>query len=746
MSDWKKTTCVLCAVNCGLEVKTEGNRITDVRGDKDSPRSQGYACRKGLSIAHFQNHTQRLTHPLKRVGNTFEKITWEQAISEIAAKLNELTGAHGPKCLAYMGGGGQGCHFEAAFGVRLLRAIGSRYHYSALAQELTGFFYVQGEAYGRQYLHAVPDIDRTEVLVFWGSNAWRSHGMLRARPEITRLWKDRKKYVVVIDPCQTDTAMRADIHLAPRPGTDALLLKAMICILIDESLFDEEYMRQHTTGFSEILKLVEGFDVSAAIKACELDEKDVVNLVHLLASGRSSFRSDLGLLMGRNSTVNSYLEMILVNLLGRVGAEGGNVFLGHLVPLGSHSPIDDASNWRTVETGFPAIMGVYPPNVMPEEILSDKPDRLRAVIASGSNPLRSYADTSAYERAFKKLDLLVTLEVAMTETAALSHYVLPAKSAYEKWDGSFFSWKYPNYYFHMRRPVCEALGEPKEEGEIFTDLASALGVIPKYPAELEKLAATDRLQYGIALMNYLSENPGSGSMLPFVVARTLGKALDSHHLSLLWAILSRYCQTAGSRLERAGYTVTPTLGDELFEKLRSAPGDVLISVEDTENNLRDNIKTSDGKVHLNIPTLDKWVMEINPADEIHALENAEYPMVLVAGERTDFNANTLMRNPDWTDGVRACTMKIHPDDAKEIGLVSGAKARIQTEAGLLEVDVEVSNRPRRGMVIIPHGFGLNYSGQTDGVNVNYLTPAHNRDRFAATPLHRYVPCRVSAIS
>ncbi|MBI5115601.1 molybdopterin-dependent oxidoreductase [Candidatus Poribacteria bacterium] len=745
MTDWKKTTCVLCAVNCGLEVQTQGNRITNVRGDKDSPRSQGYACRKGLSIAYFQDNAQRLKHPLKRVGKTFEKISWEQATSEIAAKLKELVGTYGPKCLAYMGGGGQGCHFEAAFGVRLLRALGSRYHYSALAQELTGFFYVQGEAYGRQYLHAVPDTDRTEVLVFWGSNAWRSHGMLRARPEITRLWKDRKKYVVVIDPCQTDTALRADIHLSPRPGTDTLLLKAMICILLDEMLYDEEYVRQHTTGFGDVLKLFEGFDISAALKVCELEEKEVVNLVHLLAAGRCSFRSDLGLLMGRNSTLNSYLEMIFINLLGRVGAEGGNVFLGHLVPLGSHTPVDDPANWRTVETGFPAIMGVYPPNVMPEEILSEKPDRLRAVIASGSNPLRSYADTSAYERAFKELDLLVTVEVAMTETAALSHYVLPAKSAYEKWDGSFFSWKYPEYYFHMRRPLCEALGEPKEEAEIFTDIADALGLIPRYPAELEELASGDRLRYGMALMSYVSENPACADMLPFIVARTLGKALGSHALSLLWAILARYCQSAGSRLERAGYTLSPALGDQLFEKVKNTPGDVLISVENKEENLRENIKTPDGKVHLNIPALDKWVAEIKPADELKKLESTGYPMVLVAGERTDFNANTLMRNPEWTGGVRAGTMKIHPDDAKGLGLVTGGKALIETEAGSLEVDVEVSNRPRRGMVIIPHGFGLNYGGQIDGVNVNYLAPARNRDHFAATPLHRFVPCRVSAI-
>ncbi len=744
MSEWKKTTCVLCAINCGLEVQTEANRITRVRPDRDCPRSEGYACRKGLNVAHFQSHAERLTHPLKKVGDGFEQISWEQATEEIAARLKGLLDEHGPRCLAYMGGGGQACHFEAAFGTRLLRALGSRYHYSALAQELTGFFYVQGEAYGRQYLAAHPDPERTDILVFWGSNAWRSHGMNRARPIITEMSKNEDKLLVVIDPCLTDTAKRANIHLRPRPGTDALLLKAMISIILDDRIYDEEFVVDHTAGFSEIFRLFGNFDIKAALDVCGLEEDEIRHLVHLLAGNRVAFRSDLGLLMGRTSTVNSYLEMILINLLGGVGKEGGNVFLGHMVPIGSHTPIDDPNNWRTVETDIPAIVGTYPPNVMPEEIMSEKPERLRAVLCGGSNPLRSYADTGAYAEAFKRLDLLVTIEVQQTETTALSHYVLPARSAFEKWDASFFSWKYPEYYFHMRRPVCDAIGEPREEGEILTDLAEALGVIPDYPPELEQLAS-DRLQYGIALMNYIGENPAAAGALPFIVAKTLGKELDSPALATLWALLARYCQSAGPKLERAGYQLSPMLGNEIFEKILDTPGDILLGVQNVEDNLAENIKTDDGKVHLHISALDDWVEEINPADELKALASTGYPMLLMAGERTDFNANSIMRNPEWTGGTRACAMRVHPEDAKELGLATGDVARIETDSGSLEVPVDVCDRPARGMVIIPHGFGLVYQGEADGVNVNALAPARNRDRLAGTPLHRFVPCRVTAI-
>ena len=751
MSDWKKTTCAFCAVNCGLEVQTAGNRITKARPDKSSPRSPGYACRKGLSIGYFQDHADRLTHPLKRVGDAFEKIPWEQAIAEIAVKLEEVVGTHGARSLALMGGAGLGCHFGAAFARGVLRGLGSQYHYSALAQELTGQFFVQGEAYGSQRMAPHPDYEHADVLVVWGANPWRSHHMARARPFLKEVSKDPDKLLIVIDPCRTETADRADIHLAPRPGTDALLMKAMIAILLEEDLCDQEYVKNRTTGFEEILRHLEGFDVAKALGVCRLDEAEVRRITRLLAQRKSCIRSDLGLLMSRNSTVNSYLEMVLLNLLGRIGERGGNVFSGGIMEMGSHTPIDDPSHWRTVETDFPAIVGFHPPNVMPEEIMSESPDRLRAVLVSNSNPMRSYADTRAYQKAFERLDLLVTVDIAMTETARVSDYVLPARSAYEKWDGTFFSGtsgQYPEFHFHLRHPLCEPLGEPKEEAGIWTDLADALGLIPDYPPELEELAATDRMQYAAALMGYVGANPEVAPMLPFIAARTLGAALDSAAVTVLWAVLGQYCQTAGPKLERAGHTPSLTLGDELFQRFLDAPCDILLCVDDVDNNLAENLRTADGKVHLHIPVLDAWLAGVNPENELEALERTDYPMLLMAGERSDFNATSRMRNRDWmtgkTSGKRACTMKIHPEDAEKLGLETGSKALVETQASSLEVEVEVSDRHYRGTVSIPHGFGLEHDGRVEGVNVNYLSPAGNRDPLAATPLHKSIPCRISA--
>jgi len=298
----------------------------------------------------------------------------------------------------------------------------------------------------------------------------------------------------------------------------------------------------------------------------------------------------------------------------------------------------------------------------------------------------------------------------------------------------------------LRRPVCDFVGEPREDGQIWTDIADALGIIPEYPPELEAAAGKDRLQYAIALMGYMSENPDIGALLPFVVAKTLGKALDSPQLAAVWAVLAEYSQTGGAKLERAGYELTPMLGDELFQKLLDSGDDLLLGVQDTENNIGENIKTSDGKIHLHIPVLDDWMAKINPADELRLLENPnpDYPMTLMAGARSDYNANTRMRNKEWVGDKQPCTVQIHPEDAGELGLETGGLALVETEASSLDVEVEISERICRGIIVIPHGFGLEHCGKTVGVNVNYLTPARNRDPLAATPLHKSVPCRVSA--
>ncbi|MBC8443924.1 MAG: molybdopterin-dependent oxidoreductase [Deltaproteobacteria bacterium] len=540
MTEWKKTFCPLCYHNCGLELQTDGHEVTRVRADKSHPRTRGYICRKGARVAHYQSHQQRLTHPLKRVGDRFVKVSWDQAISEIAERLKTILDRHGPRALAYMGGGGQGCHMETAYGRTLLAALGSQYHYSPLAQELSGLFWVDGRAYGRQNMQLGPDLDRAQNFIAMGWNGYVSNaGVNRARKRIDEFSKDPDRQFIVVDPMQSETAKQADQHFQIRIGTLGLFLKSLIAIIVQKGWQDDEYITQHCIDFEKIAPWFKDFDVRPALEVCRIQYEAAVSLARLYATQPTAIRSDLGLLMDRQSTMNSYLEMLLMAVCGRIGTPGGNVFYGHLMPMGSHSDERKASTWRTVETDFPAFMGYFPPNVVPEEILSQKDDRLRAMIISSANPLRSYADTHAYEAAFEKLELMVTIEISMTETAHMSHYVLPGRSAFEKWDTTFFNITFPEIFFQMRHPCCEAVGDTLEDGEIHLRLADAMKLIPDIPKSLYWATAGGRNVYAMALLSYMKKEPRAKELLPFIVGKTLGEKLKSVHLSGIWGLLIR---------------------------------------------------------------------------------------------------------------------------------------------------------------------------------------------------------------
>jgi len=412
------------------------------------------------------------------------------------------------------------------------------------------------------------------------------------------------------------------------------------------------------------------------------------------------------------------------------------------MPMGAHSDERDPKAWRTVETGFPVIMGVFPPNVMPEEIMSDKAERLRAVLVSGANPLRSYADTTAYEEAFKRLELLVTVEVAMTETATLSHYVLPARSAFEKWDASFFSWNYPEVFFQMRQPVVEPEGSCLEESEIYVRLADKLGLIPDIPQTLYDAARGDRLQYGMALMQYAAAEPKAQKVLPFVLAKTLGKELGSMNLAALWGMLQTAPKALREHAARAGFDTGPTMGEELFKTILDRPEGLWLGKCDEKDGLA-AVRTPDGRINVLIPEMADWVLSIEAQTEARELApNPDYPLILVGGRHFDYNANTIMRDPAWNEGKAACTVLIHPSDAEKAGVRDGETVRVVTEAGSEEIAAEVSDKARPGQVVMPHGFGLVYNGQKSGANVNRLAKNTHRDKLAGTPLHKYIPCRV----
>jgi len=695
-----------------------------------------------MNVLYYQYPKGRLTTPLKRIGDRFEPVSWELAIKEIGHRLLEIRASHGPRSLAYMGASMQGGHFEAGFGVSLMRALGTQYLYSSAGQEFSGAWWVNGRVLGGQHILTVPDEKETEMLVAWGWNGMQSHQMPRAPQVLQGLSKNPDKLLIVVDPRKSETAQLADMHIAVAPGTDALLLKTMIAIILRNEWENQQYIEQYVEDFASIRGWFMDLDADAALDVCGVEKGQVTELCRLMTNKRWCMHPDLGIYMNRQSALAYYLLTILGAICGIFGVRGGNVIPGMIRPLGGHADERNAKVWRTVATGmFPAAAGFYPPAAVPEEILSDHPERLRAILVNGCNPLRSYPDTSAYEKAFAALDLLVVTDIVMTETAQFAHYVLPSRSMYECWDGTFFPWTYPEVYFQMRPPAVDPPGECLEPSQIFTRLAEAMQLMPDIPEEIVKAASGNMLVFGAKVMKWASQEPSIRRAMPFILAKTIGEHWDSGNKAALWGMLMTLPRDAISNGDRAGFPAGPRQGDQMFRAVLDSPQGLWLGNANTEEPLV-GIRTKSKKLEIFISEMKEDVIALTPEQEREALTpDTEYPFILHAGRHMQYNANTLMRNPDWNAGKRACTVAMHPTDAEELGLKDGQQVRVTTEAGSESGELEVSESVRQGTVIIPHGFGLEYDGSVYGVNVNRLTKNTHRDRFG-TPLHRYVPCRI----
>ena len=739
-ADWQPTACILCECNCGVVVRIEDRTLVKIRGDKEHPASRGYTCNKALRLDHYQNSGNRLTSPLRRrPDGSYEEIDWDTAITEIAEAFAGIRDEHGGDKVFYYGGGGQGNHLGGAYSGAFLKAIGARYRSNALAQEKTGEHWVDAQLYGG---HTRGEFEHAEVSVFVGKNPWMSQSFPRARVVLNDIVKDPARSMIVIDPVVTDTARLADFHLRVQPGTDAWCLAALAAVLVQEGLCDEAFLAEHVTGADAVREVLAEVPVGEYAQRCGVDEQLLRAAARRIASATSvSVFEDLGVQQAPNSTLSSYLNKMLWILTGNFAKRGAQHLHSSFAPLFATSGVG-----RTPVTGAPIIAGLVPSNVVPQEILTDHPDRIRAMIVESSNPAHSVADTAAVVEALRSLELLVVVDVAMTETARLAHYVLPAASQFEKPEATFFNLEFPHNTFHLRHPVLEPLPGTLAEPEIWARLVRALGVVDD--AELDPLrrAAADGLDaYAQAFLTAVGANPGLGRVLPYVLYETLGPVLPDGlaGAAALWGLAQKAAMTYPEAVRRAGHAD----GNALFEAVLTEKSGVTFTVHEYADDFA-LITHPDRKIALEIPELLADVRALRSAPA--ALTSPEFPMVLSAGERRAFTANDILRDPRWRTRDVDGALRISPQDATAIGLAAGARARVTTAAGSAEAIVEITDTMLAGHVSLPNGYGVDYreadgSSTTPGVAPNALTSTDWRDAYAGTPWHKHVPARVEAV-
>jgi anaerobic selenocysteine-containing dehydrogenase len=746
---WQPTACILCECNCGIEVRLggdDGRRFERIRGDKAHPASRGYTCEKALRLDHYQNGRHRLTSPMRRrPDGSYEPVDWDTAIAEVAAGLARVRDEHGGETIFYYGGGGQGNHLNGGYASATRAALGSRYRSNALAQEKTGEFWVNGKVLGG---YTRGDIEHADVAVFVGKNPWQSHSFPHARTTLKEIARDPHRSMVVLDPRRTETAELADYHLALRPGTDAWCLAALAAVIVQEGLLDRRWLDEHTVGLDRVEPVLAAVDIDAYAAVCDLDPDLIRRTARRIATASSvAVFEDLGVQMNLHSTLCSYLDKLLWLLTGNFANPGGQYVPTSVVSLtgGGGSGPRPGGGRRSPVAGAPIIAGLVPCNVIAEEILTDHPDRYRAMIVESANPAHSLADSPRMREALGALDFVVVIDVAMTETAQLADYVLPASSQYEKWEATFFNFEFPENYFHLRRPLLAPLEGTRPEPEIHARIVEALGALDGVDlAPLAAAARNGRATFGPAFLELMAEHPELAPLTSVILYRTLGPTLPDGAASaaLLWGAAHQCALQNRPSLERAGFEGEGTdLGEALFDAILTSPSGVTFSVDDHEDSWQ-RVRTPGGLLNLDIDVLIAELAALATGDRPGG--DPEFPLVLTAGERRSFTANTIIRDPAWRKRDPGGALRVSEADAAALSLTGGDVAVLTTKRGSAQVVVEISPMMRAGHISLPNGLGMAHTPGDElvGVAPNELTSSDHRDPIAGTPYHKHVPARL----
>jgi len=526
----------------------------------------------------------------------------------------------------------------------------------------------------------------------------------------------------------------------------------MAAVLVDESLVDRAWLADHAVGVEGLLAALGEVPIARFCEISGVDETLVRAATRRIAVASSvAAFEDLGVQMNRHSTLVSYLEKLVWLLTGNLAIPGGQYAmtgLGSILRMSRNElhpttfPVSPVLGWRVIG-------GLIPCNIIPEEILTEHPKRYRAMFIESGNPVHSVADSQRMREAVRALDVSVCIDVFMTETARECDYVLPAATQYEKFEATFFNFDYPRNVFHLRRPVLEPPPGPLPEPEIHARLVAALGLLDDDVVNgLRQAAEAGRAEFAGRFAEATTADPQLGAVAAVLLYRTLGPTLPHGAAAAagLWPMAVRCAQNNPEGVARAGYGDGPDAGDRLFDAIIDSPSGVVFT-DDTWEATWQRLKTSDGLVHVAIPELLDELGDL--ADEVPPGDDTQWPLMLSAGERRAFTANTIFRDPAWRKKDPDGALRVSPVDAEQIGVADGDSAKLTTKRAHAIVTIVVDDAMQPGHVSVPNGLGLDHvesgSRVRTGVAPNELTASDDRDPWAGTPWHKTVPARLEPI-
>lgn len=739
-------TCPLCEAMCGLQVRVDGDEVTDIRGNRADVWSHGHICPKGTSLAQLHIDPDRLRQPMVRTPSGHVPVSWDDAYAEVERVLRPVLDRHGaPAVTVYVGNPvahnlGLSTHIGALIG--MAQAAGMQSYYSPGTVDQWPLNLVSALLFGHMWNAPIPDVDRTDHLMIFGANPAASQGSMLSAPDLMgRLAAIRRRggTVTVVDPRRTLTAQRASQWVPIRPGTDALLLFAILRTLDENNWVRRPaHLDGRVTGLDDVIAMAADFAPETVADACGIETMTIRQLAHDLAHAEAPvLYSRIGACTQEFGTLATWLVFVVNTALGALDRAGGSVFPKPAVwsPMFMKPPDQEGSGWQfgrfhSRVRGAPEVFSQFPVSCLAEEIDTTGDGQLRGLITVAGNPVVSAPGARRLDSALATLDAMISIDNYLNETTRHAHVILPGLSPLQRPHADDLYWIYAiSSCLKWSDPVFAPSPERPPEWQILLRLAGAMVGVPMPDVDV---AAMDDL-YVAGLVAAACSTPGtplSGRDPQEATAALIGSGPER-------------LVDMGIRLGPWGDDLGRRPGGLTLAEVRKHPNGLHLDDPDG-GRLDDVVCTPSGTVEL----VHQRIVDDVPRLRAR-LQRADGQLLLTSRRHLRSNNSWMHNVPALMRGKDRCTLLIHPDDAQRAGLQTGDVAELSTDAGSLSVPAEVSDEMMPGVVSLPHGWGhgldhtqLQVANDHPGVNSNLLNPAHLVDVPSNTQVVNGVPCRV----
>ena len=706
MSDTSTRThhrvCHLCEAMCGLVIQTEGDKVTDVRGDKDDPLSRGHVCPKAVALQDIHEDPDRLRKPMKRIRTApgeyqHVEIEWSEALDLAADALASTIEKQGIDAIgAYFGNPSVHNYGMLTHQRNLFRHIRTRNRFSATSVDQLPHHLVSLWCFGHMLLHPIPDVDRTHYFLMLGANPLASNGSIWTVPDVRQRLKDLKSRggkLVVVDPRRTETAELASEHLFIRPGSDAAFLLAMIHVLFRDDLIAPGPLGDFTDGLDEVAAAVSELSPDWAAPLTGIEADDIVRIAHELAEAEAGIcYGRMGVSTQAYGALCQWAIQVINVATGHLDKPGGSLFTRPAMDQVVNTNPGGFGRFASRGRGLPEFNYELPAATMVDEIRTEGEGQIRLMFTGAGNPVLSTPNGRALDEALEEVDFMISVDPALNETTRHADVILPPTSPLEH---DHYDIAFHNLAIRNTARYSPAVFEKPEgalhDWEIFSELGARVAArlnlepMPTYPPDRMVDAALKSGPYGEHTDWQLSIDK-----------------LKAHPSGIDLGPLEPSCP---ERLQ------TPN------QRIQLAIAEVLADIE-------------------------RFVKDTDVAGDHYRL----------IGRRHVRDNNSWMHNHHrLMKGKPRCQLLMHPDDVAKEGWQSGMVVTIESRVGAIDAELAASDEMMPGVVSLPHGYGHGLAGTRGevasrhaGVSCNDITDEQFVDQLSGNAAVNGVSVRLSA--